>query len=590
MSRVFIDNHSVFDPASLPDDPRIRWAYRLANRIHVRTRPDFIRDELLLAPGDCHDPLLVRESGRILREFRFIATADVFEVPQPDGTRHLVVETRDEWTTKLSGDLRFDGGLDFRGFQVVEENFMGRGVLLGAFWWQDDERREVGGRFEMPRLRGTNWDLATSGARTRVGQAWEQTLVHPFVGEVGTSALRQHAFFRQDLATWVLPPEVEAHEGAEPGRLSHLVAPLETGRMELVAARRLGAPGRYLLLGGGLSREWIRPGRVEEVEGIREGDFEAPVSLPGDFAEPLRSQLGTREVDRVSLLLGVRRVRFEERRGLDAIRGIQDVAVGRELLLTAGPALRSRARQTVVPEGGLPPLSTGPRDLHLGADLFAGVVQGPWVGQLHLSLQGRRAPDPEEAPVSRPPWAWQDLLGEAHALLYLQDPGRLEGHTLLFRASGLGGWRTRAPFQLTLGGAEGVRAWPEIHAPGAQRAVFLVEDRIRLRSPFPHLADLGMTLFADAGRMHAGDAPWGVDSGWHGSLGVGLRVGFPAESASVIRFDLAFPLGPGAGLSPRILISARDLAGLLGGFENEAMSRSRRSGIRPQFIGVGRGS
>jgi hypothetical protein len=599
VSRVFIDNHSVFDPAALPEDPRVRWAYRLANRIHVRTRPDFIRDELLLAPGDCHDPRLARESARILREFRFIASADVYGVPQPDGTRHLVVETRDEWTTKLSGDIRFDGGLDVRGVQVVEENFMGRGILLGAFWWEDDERRDVGARFELPRIRGSNWDVATSGARTRVGQAWSQTVIHPFVGEVGTVAFRQRASLRQDLYTWVLPPlppEMAPGPGSDPGGWSHLVAPLETGRVEVAAARRFGSPGRFLLLGGGLSREWIRPGTREQVEGVQDGRFEERLPVPGPLVAPLLPQLGTREVDRVSVLVGVRRVDFVERRGLDAVRGLQDVATGREILLSVGPALRSRARRTLEPDAASPPLTSGPRDLFLGLDGFAGGAWDPGVAQLHLSLQTRRAPDPqfstlpseEGAQERSPPTAWQDLLGEAHAFFYLQEPGSLDGHTFLFRASALGGWRTRAPFQLTLGGADGVRGWDESLFPGARRVVLTLEDRIQLRSPLPHLGDLGMTLLADAGRILPGDAPWGEDSGWRGSVGAGLRLGFPAGSGSVIRFDLAFPLGPGAGSTPRLLISARDLVGLLGGFESEAMSRVRRSGLRPQFAGVSR--
>jgi hypothetical protein len=389
VSRIFIDNHSVFDPASLPDDSRIRWAYRLANRIHVRTRPDFIEAELLLSVGDCYDPGLTRESARILREFRFVASADVFSVPQEDGSRHLVVETRDEWTTKFAGDITFDGGMKLRGVSLMEENFLGRGISLGAYFVDVDERREVGGRFEIPRLRGSNWDLSTSAGRTRVGTTWSQAVLHPFVGEVGTFAFRQRGSSRRDLFTWNLPMGPP---------WTQLVAPLEVGSLEVTGARRFGTSGRFFLVGGGISREWVRPGGTALVEGVIAGAFDDRRQVPDSVALPLRSQLETREATRLNVLLGVRRVAYVERRGLDALTGVQDVPVGREALLSVGPAV-----------GG-----SGPMDVFVRGDLFGGVSSGPWVGQLYLSLEGRQEaagpPKPRRAGdrgCRRPGYPWR---------------------------------------------------------------------------------------------------------------------------------------------------------------------------------------
>ena len=569
VSRIFIDNHSVFDPASLPDDPRIRWAYRLANRIHVRTRPDFIEAELLLEVGDCYDPGLTRESARILREFRFVASADVFSVPQEDGSRHLVVETRDEWTTKVAGDITFDGGMKLRGVSLVEENFLGRGISLGGYYVDVDERQEVGGLFEIPRLRGSNWDVATSGGRTRVGTAWSQAILHPFVGEIGTFAFRQRASSRQDLFTWNLP------EGLP---WSQLVAPLEAGSLEITGARRFGTSGRFFLLGGGISREWIRPGRSAEVEGVIAGAFDDRTPVPDSVAFPLRTQLGTREATRLNLLLGIRRVGYVERRGLDALTGVQDVPVGREILLSLGPAV-----------GG-----SGPRDIFLRGDLFGGVSSGPWVGQLYLSLEGRqggRSLDvgPAEEMERAGP---RDILGEAHGFLYRQIPTSLP-QTLVLKVSAQGGWNTQAPFQLLLGGPDGVRGYAETRFPGGRRVVVTAEHRLRLPSPFPDLADLGATLFTDVGRIEAGDAPWAEPSGWRGTLGGGLRIGFPAGSASVIRLDVAFPLGTNETMGdgrdgPRIILQAREWAGILDTFRSESLGRARRSGVSTRFPGVNR--
>lgn len=48
---VFIDNASIFDPRETDADSRFTWAYRLANRLHRRTRDEVIRRELLFAEG-----------------------------------------------------------------------------------------------------------------------------------------------------------------------------------------------------------------------------------------------------------------------------------------------------------------------------------------------------------------------------------------------------------------------------------------------------------------------------------------------------------------------------------------------------------
>ena len=195
VSHVFIDNHSIFDVDDLQESGSLGWAYELANTLHIRTRADFIRDEILLEEGDCYDPVLVEESGRILRSYPFIAQADVFAVDQPDGSKHLVVDTQDEWTTQLDLGVSLDDGVNLEVLELTEENFLGRGILLEGFLSQRREEQDVGARLEFPRLFGTRLDARLGAGTTRAGQFVSQLVRYPFVGEVGRLAMRQ--FYRR---------------------------------------------------------------------------------------------------------------------------------------------------------------------------------------------------------------------------------------------------------------------------------------------------------------------------------------------------------------------------------------------------------
>src|SRR5690606_30558944 len=102
ISAIFIDNHSVFDLSDPDLNRRFDWAYGLANRLHVATREGVIETELLFSEGDCYDIERLRDSERLLRLLPFIADVDIFGVRQPDGTIHVIVDTQDEWSTRVS--------------------------------------------------------------------------------------------------------------------------------------------------------------------------------------------------------------------------------------------------------------------------------------------------------------------------------------------------------------------------------------------------------------------------------------------------------------------------------------------------------
>jgi hypothetical protein len=129
-----------------------------------------------------------------------------------------------------------------------------------------------------------------------------------------------------------------------------------------------------------------------------------------------------------------------------------------------------------------------------------------------------------------------------------------------------------------------VRGLPEEAYPGSQRLILTLEDRIFVRWPAPDLLNLGFTIFADVGRTWAGEAPFGRDVRWKGALGAGLRIGLPAGTRGVARLDLAMPLGARPEQGPVFRITLLEPLGLMRGFADTQMTRSRRVTVGPDYF------
>ncbi len=570
ISQIFVDNHSIFDAQELADERRFQWAYRLVNALHVRTRPRFIRRELLFGPNSCYDAALLEESERLLREYPFIAQADVYGLRQLDGSWHVVVDTQDEWTTELNVGLRFDESLRLERIDLTEKNLLGRGILIGGFFRNREEQRDLGARLGLPRLGGTRTDATLTWGRTRNGNFIGQALQYPFVGEIGRIAgrelfLRQETLFRYSLGTPRDRPS---------GTVTHVLLPIDERRFELTLAARVGRPGNLTIFGAGVSHETVDfPGFPEAVEVALDEKFGDLRPADSAAVAAVRHQTLHSAGTQVNLLVGQRNVRFQQFRGLDALRGTQDVALGSNLALTlsrTAAALSDREGQDQ------------PDDLYVRFRVSAGAAPGPFLLLLAGGIQGRQVFSGGAADDG-----WTDVLSDLTLMLYWQPPD-WPRHTFFTRLTGAGGWQVTGPFQLTLGGETGVRGYDVDDFPAGRRVVFSAEDRIYLGWPFPNLFDLGMTLFADIGNGWAGDVPFGADTGWRGTLGAGLRFGFPAGSRGVARADLAWPVeGSGLG-TPLLRVAFGDPIGLVAGFVDRQLLRSRRLEVGPDLFTVRR--
>ncbi|MGD2045673.1 MAG: BamA/TamA family outer membrane protein [Gemmatimonadota bacterium] len=548
VTSIVIDSRSVYDPESTGIAP-LSWLYSALNLIHVNTSPSFIRSELLFEEGDCYDPFLVSESFRLLDANGFMFVEEIREEPDGAGGHTIFVSTRDEWSTKVDVGVTYDAGANLERFQATEENFLGYGVFAEFTHYARRETRTQSFGIRSPRFFGRS-DVGIAAGTTRPGRFFDQFWWYPFVGETGRWAVREGITSGTDFFS-ITP------DGAEP--FDQLLLPVFKEQIELSAAYRFGEPGASLILGATLTRDLLEFDRVPEVTF---GDFDERQELstppPGEMTRQLRPYSATRAM----VHLGMRRIRYVEYIGLDAVREPNLLGLGTFAGLTVGTSTGLLASDRAPTEHDYFVRTHGKALLPLGASLFYGTV----------SAEGRH-----------PSEGWRDLFGEVELAAYGRA-GWLPWQTLFFRASGSGGWDTTVPFQLSLGGREGVRSLREDRLPGGRMVRFTAEDRIAF--PWPsNTADLGFTFFTDVGRVWPGDVPYGVDSGWQTALGFGLRLGLPYRTRHIWRADVAFPVGT-AGGSPIFRVTF-ELNRLRDGFSVTDIDRSRQFNVGPDTFYTG---
>jgi hypothetical protein len=554
ITHIFVDNHSIFDTADPDLDPRFRWAYSLANKLHVGTREGVIRRELLFEVGQCFDPFLLEESERLLRAHDFIGRVDVYGIQQPEGGYHVIVDTEDEWSTQV--ELKFDlsGQFEFEEFHLREENVLGTGRSVGFFYEAIEATRSYGLRYESPQLFKTRWDLELAAGKTRAGSLFHQEVRYPFLGEAGKWAFRQWLHRQDRLFDYVLP-EGGAYCPPDVGDCRVLV-PVRDRGVHVAGLRRFGHRGNLTVLGVGLSLQDLSyPGGEEAISYIEGGRYEDRVPAPAPLLDEAAARTEALRNIRAVLLLGKRNITWQQRSGLDAFRGDEDVRVGAEVELAFARSI---------------PGIDGDNDLYGSMDLYAAAGPPSLFFGTRIRADARRdyGTDPAE-------YEMKDVFAEGEAFVYLQPPF-LRSHTVVLRAAGAGGWHVETPFQLTLGGEQSLRGLHEEALPGGRRLVFSVEDRWFIGWPFPGVADFGTSLFADVGRVWPGDTAFGLDSGWQGSIGGGVRANFPARGSNTFRVDVAFPVSSDGDIGGfQILIGVGEYLGITTQFSDPQFERSR---------------
>ncbi len=137
IGEIAIDNQDIFDLHDPKDNTQL---FRLANKLHVTTRPRVIRRQLLFKPGDPYSARLIQESERILRANGYFYDAWIRIVSYKDGKVNLRVTTRDVWTLNPGINFGRSGGENSSGIKLEEANLLGTGAVLEVSHSKDVDR------------------------------------------------------------------------------------------------------------------------------------------------------------------------------------------------------------------------------------------------------------------------------------------------------------------------------------------------------------------------------------------------------------------------------------------------------------------
>ncbi len=504
-----------------------RAPLRVLQSLHTTTRPSVVRRYILMRVGDSCDERRRRETERLLRSYEFFASARVGAYDDGSGGVKIIVVTTDELTAVIDASFR---GAHPTALALGERNAGGTGTSIIGRWRNLGDRDGFALELTDHQFLGLPYELELAAERGDIGERrWLMQVSRPFLIEDQRRAWRVTATERDEVFPFLRV------DNEVPVALS-----LSRRYIDVGGVIRLGPRGRLSLFGVSYSRE-------EDLTGL------PPRPDTTGEAATLLPRYETRRNVRLNALWGFRMLDFTQMERIDALTATQDIARGVQIGLLFGRSL-----------------SLGPRgddDIFIASELYMGAGSGRTFLRVDGRGEGRQNSDTER---------WDGVLADGRISLY-----QLFGssHTTEINAEWSGGWRLRSPYQLSLGirGA-GVRGYRRAREAGAQRLVLRFEDRW-LIDTWREDADVAGAVFVDAGRLWAGDVPYGLDTPYRIGAGIGILAAVPSGSRRTYRLDIALPLHRGEGVKWEIRLSTVTVGLPLGWREPGDVSRSRERAV-----------
>jgi hypothetical protein len=480
IGEILIDNQDIFD---LEDPRENNWLFRLANNLHIKTRPSVIRRQLLFRAGERYSRRLLDESERILRAEGYFYDAWIRPVRYHDGKVDVRVTTRDVWTLNPGFNISRSGGTNSTGVQLEDISFMGTGADLKVYHTNSIDRTTTGLQYADEHAFGTFVSAAANVADNSDGYLREFTVQRPFysldtrwaAGGYGIDDVQTDSLWDRGQ---IVNQFQDEHQGAQV----------------------------YAGWSAGLKNGWVQRWST----GITYDEHlfaPLPTWITLVIPEDRRFVYPWVQYDLVQ-------DDYLRMWNHDQIARTEDFYLGTAFTLRAGWASKA--------------MSSTQSALIFQSNASRGFREGGSTLLLFWDFSGRVADG-----------VLDNGLMDASVRYYLE-----QSKNWLFFATlaGTKGWQLDLDNQILLGGDNGLRGYPLRYQDGTARALFSVEQRYFTDWYIFRLFRVGAAVFFDTGRVW-GTAPLAQPNlGLLSDAGFGLRFGNSRSGlGNVVHVDLAFP-------------------------------------------------
>ena len=480
---AILDIHYRILPIFNTDDPdEDNPLYRTANWLHIDTRPKTLRKQMVIKPGEALSVEKVRENERILRANDYLVDAMILPHRLCAGGIELLVVVRDIWTFAPEVKASRSGGENSTGAGISESNLFGSGQKVTLGYYQDADRSGTIFRYHNPNmLRHVNF--STTFLDNSDGEELGYSLEKPFYELDGTWAAGTNGNIRSAIESIDLN-DVEVNRYALDSTDRTVFGGWSTGRQGIHV-------NRWLL---GFTET------TDEFSALPETTF-----LPDE------------EILRYPWLgWSYSQDRFQTAENINRSHRQEDIQLGYRQYLQLGYASTSM----------------GSTDNRWVFDLGASYTS--WLRRKHLITTSAYA-NGQRDDVS----VINTFYGTALDYIYSIN----QQNRWYFRASVEGGRNIRQDEQLTTGGLENLRGYPNEYQRGNRRWLLSAERRRFTDIHIFNLMYLGFGGYVDAGRTWDTETPGAEGTQTLADVGLGIRLS-PSKFRinNVIHIDLAAPL------------------------------------------------
>jgi hemolysin activation/secretion protein len=490
IGRVDIDIRNIFDQRDPREDNGL---FRLANTLHIRTKPATVRAQLLFASGDKYLARKLAETERALRLLPYVYNARIIPMHYADGKVDIRVTTKDVWTLSPGVSFGRSGGSNDTKFNLQDTNLFGFGKTLQVSHGDTVDRSTDTIAYADPNVFGSRWTSAMAYSDSSDGSQRSFQAIHPFYSLDAPWSTKITALsFDRTVSRYNLGNIVDQFNDNQ---------------------------SSYELSGGvsgGLVDGWVKR-LTFGMRYDRNVFLQTPLTaLPAKVLPPDRT------LSYPFVGFDILQDAFKKVGDQNEIGKTEDLYFGTEITGEIGWS-----------------------DGAFGADrnaimLAAKALRGLELPhQQQLFMTGDFSSRVEEGRA-------KNLIADAAAKYYW----RWRENWLLY--AGLSATITDAQdpdMQVLLGGDNGLRGYPLRFESGTSRALFTVEQRVFTDwYPF-RLARVGAAVFADVGRTWGSGVIGNSDPGLLKDVGFGLRLGNTRTGlGNVLHIDVAFPLDHIAGI------------------------------------------